>query len=134
MATFPSYVPTGRRFTPGTYPQKSYRSLSGAVVKRMYGNSPYGASLELTFDNIPDATAAVIINHYRNETALNRRFKVDATTMGGVGSTLLGLADGSTDNLRWEYSKPPEVQSVRPGISSLAVMLVGEIRNPVLDD
>ena len=37
-------------------------------------------------------------------------------------------------NLRWEYEKPPEVQSVRPGIYTVTITLLGEIRNTTTDD
>jgi hypothetical protein len=134
MATFPAYAPTKRQFNPGAYPQKSYRSLAGVVVKRTFGNRPSGATLNLDFENIADDKVVAILNHYRSQTAVNRRFKVTATTMAGLNSSLIALADGSTDNLRWEYSQPPAVESIRPGVSRVQVQLLGEIRDPGSDD
>ena len=75
MANFPPVKPTSRSFKPGVYPQKAYRSLNGAVVKRTYGNKPYGATLDLSFDNIPDASAVAIVDHYRTQTAANSRLE-----------------------------------------------------------
>ncbi len=134
MATFPSITPTGRSFRPGVYPQKTYRALSGAVVKRTYGNSPYGAQLDLEFDNIPDATVVTLLDHYRSQTAANSRFTLSASVTSGMSSTLAARANASIDGLRWEYANPPEVQTVRPGINNVRVSLAGEIRNPRLDD
>ena len=134
MAAFPSFTPTSRSFTPGTYPQRSYRSLSGVVTKRTFGNSPSQATLDMSFDNVADSTAAAIINHYRNQTAINKRFQLSATTMGGMDSGLVSIANGTIDNLRFEYKDPPSVQSVRPGRSSISVSLIGEIRDPRSDD
>ena len=134
MATFPSITPTGRSFRPGVYPQKVYRALSGAVVKRTYGNSPYGAQLDLEFDNIPDATVVTLLDHYRSQTAANSRFILGASVTSGMSSTLAARANASIDGLRWEYANPPEVQTVRPGFSNVRVSLAGEIRNPRLDD
>jgi hypothetical protein len=134
MATFPAYAPTKRQFNPGTYPQKSYRSLAGIVVKRTFGNRPTGATLNLDFENIADDKVVAILNHYRSQTAVNQRFKVTATTTAGLNSNLTALADGSADNLRWEYSQPPAVESIRPGVSRVQVQLLGEIRDPGSDD
>jgi hypothetical protein len=134
MATFPSITPTGRSFRPGVYPQKTYRALSGAVVKRTYGNSPYGAQLDLEFDNIPDATVVTLLDHYRSQTAANSRFTLGASVTSGMSSTLAARANASIDGLRWEYANPPEVQTVRPGYNNVRVSLAGEIRNPRLDD
>ena len=134
MATFPAYAPSRRQFNPGTYPQKSYRSLAGVVVKRTFGNRPSGATLSLDFNNIADDKVVAILNHYRSQTAVNRRFRITATTMAGLNSNLTALADGSIDNLRWEYNQAPSVESVRPGVSRVQVQLIGEIRDPASDD
>ena len=134
MATFPAYAPTSRQFNPGSYPQKSYRSLAGVVVKRSFGSKPTGATLRLDFNNIADTKVVAILNHYQSQTAANQRFKVTATTMAGLSTSLTALADGSADNLRWEYSQPPAVESIRPGVSRVQIQLLGEIRDPASDD
>jgi hypothetical protein len=54
--------------------------------------------------------------------------------MAGLNSNLTALADGSADNLRWEYNQPPAVESIRPGVSRVQVQLLGEIRDPGSDD
>ena len=133
MAAFPSFTPSQRSFKPGIYPQRSYRSLSGVVTKRTFGNSPSQATLEMSFNNVPDSTAASIIAHYNSQTAANRRFLV-GNTLGGIDASLTDYANGNENNLRWEYSGPPEVQSVRPGRSTITVSLIGEIRDPRSDD
>lgn len=134
MAAFPSITPTSRSFKPGVYPQKQYRSLNGTAIKRTFGNSPYGASLELEYQNIPDASAATLVDHYRSQTAANRRFLLSSNVTAGMTGGLAQRADASLDNLRWEYSGPPEISSIRPGISTVRINLTGEIRDPRLDD
>lgn len=133
MANFPSITPNARSFKPGVYPQRAYRSLNGAVVKRTFGNSPYGASLDLTFDNISDANVVTIIDHYRSQTAANARFSLSSNVTAGMSATLAARADASIDNLRWEYANPPEIESVRPDVNRVRVSLVGEIRDPRYD-
>ena len=134
MAAFPSITPTARSFSPGSYPQKTYRSLSGIAIKRTYGNKPFGAQLELEFDNIADATVVTIVDHYRSQTAANSRFSLSSNVTAGMSSTLASRANASIDGLRWEYAGPPQVQSIRPDVNSVRVSLVGEARNPQLDD
>lgn len=134
MATFPALTPTSRNFAPGVYPQKTYRALNGAAIKRTFGNKPYGATLELEYQNIPDATAVTLLNHYQSQTAANRRFALSSNVTAGMSGSLATIASASADNLRWEYAKPPEVSSVRPGFSTVRILLAGEIRNPQLDD
>jgi len=136
MADFPDIAPTNRSYEPGVYPQRSYRTLSGAVVRRSFGNSPFNAKLELEFQNVVDTTVETILNHYRTQTAANSRFRVLTTTkpLAGMTSGLANIASGSIDNLRWEYAQPPQVRSTRSGISTVLVSLLGEIRNPQLDD
>jgi hypothetical protein len=134
MATFPSVTPTSRNFKPGTYPQKQYRSLSGVAIKRTFGNQPYGAVLQLEYANIPDDTVVTLIDHYRSQTAANRRFQLSSNVTAGMSSTLATRANASIDNLRWEYAEPPEISSVRPGINTVRINLAGEIRDPRYDD
>lgn len=136
MAAFPDIAPTSRTFEPGVYPQRTYRTLSGVVVRRTFGNSPFNAKLDMQFENIGDSAVESILNHYRTQTASNARFQVLTTTkpLTGMTSTLANLASGSTDNLRWEYAQPPQVRSIRSGLSTVSVSLLGEIRNPQQDD
>jgi hypothetical protein len=137
MATFPSVTPTARRFTPGTYPQRNYRMLSGVVVRRTYGDSPYGAKLELEYRNIPDATVDILLDHYHAQTSINARFRLSSNVTAGMSQSVSGELTGlATDrgNLRWEYEQPPQVESVIRGISNVTISLLGEIRNPVTDD
>ena len=134
MAAFPSFTPSSRSFTPGIYPQRSYRSLAGVVTKRTFGNAPSQSTLDMTFENVADSTATAILDHYRSQTAINKRFQLSAITMGGMDAGLLAIANGTIDNLRFEYKDAPSVQSVRPGRSSVNVSLIGEIRDPRSDD
>ena len=134
MAIFPAIKPTSRSFKPGTYPRKTYRALNGATITRTYGNSPYGAVMELEFDNIVDASVVLIIEHYKAQTASNKRFKLSKDVTAGMSSALVTTANGLDDGLRWEYSSPPDVESVHVGRHRVRVTLNGEIRNPKLDD
>jgi len=137
MSNFPSVTPTSRRYTPGTYPQKTYRSLSGIVARRTYGNSPYGARLDLEFKNISDTTVTTLLNHYHAQTTANRRFRLSTPITAGMNtglSTEVQSLTADRGNLRWEYAQPPQIESVRPGVSNVSITLSGEIRDPNTDE
>ena len=46
---FPKIKPTTRAFKLGSFPVKVYRALSGATVKRAFGNRATGYELQLGF-------------------------------------------------------------------------------------
>ena len=133
MATFPSYIPTRRNFTPGIFPQKSFRTLGGTVAKRTFGNVAYGAKLELEFTNIIDDKVQAIIAHYQYQAQRNQRFQLPDTVIAGMHNSL-ATSVKAVSTLRWEYESPPAIESIFPGISVVSLTLIGEIRDPKTDD
>ena len=126
MATpFPEIKPSGRSFKLGTFPVKVYRSMSGATVKRSFGNRASSYELQLEFQNITDARAADIVAHYTSNSGGFERFTLPAMLFVGMDSSLQGYIQAPT-GIQWEYGAPPDVASVFPGISSVRVTLVGE--------
>jgi hypothetical protein len=123
---FPDVKPTGRSFTPGQYPTKTYRALSGATVKRSFGNRAYGNQISLEFDNIDDTTATLILKHYTDTSAGFDRFSLPAAVFAGMSASLQGYAQ-SAATILWEYASPPDVQSVPCGLNRVRVSLVGEL-------
>lgn len=126
MANFPSFTPTGRSFELGQYPIKTYRSLSGAVVRRSFGNKPFGYTLKLEFANVPEATVNSIIDHYNAQGGGTVGFAVPAAVFAGYSATLQGKVRTPT-GIEWLYASPPSIKSEPCGISSVTVDLVGEI-------
>jgi hypothetical protein len=133
MAVFPSYIPTRRNFTPGIFPQKSFRTLGGTVAKRTFGNVAYGAKLELEFTNITDDKVQAIIAHYQYQTQRNQRFQLPDSIVAAM-SDALATSVKAVSTLRWEYESPPAIESVFRGISVVSLTLIGEIRDPNSDD
>jgi hypothetical protein len=111
--------------------------LSGIVARRTYGNSPYGARLDLEFKNISDTTVTTLLNHYHAQTTANRRFRLSTPITAGMNtglSTEVQSLTADRGNLRWEYAQPPQIESVRPGVSNVSITLSGEIRDPNTDE
>lgn len=125
-AQFPGIKPAERSFRLGQYPVKSYRALSGAVVKRAFGNRAYGYELQLSFNNISDAVTVQLINHYEATSGGFERFTLPAELFAGMSSTLTGKIQSPTQ-IKWEYVNPPEVKSVINGRSTVTINLAGEL-------
>ena len=131
---FPHIVPTTRSFTMGDYPSTTYRSLSGAIFKRSFGNKQTGYSLDMTFKNIGDTeelrpysgTAKAILDHYEVADGTFASFALPDFVFRGMSDGLESIIQHPS-NISWRYAAPPRVQSVRPNMSTVTVRLVGEL-------
>lgn len=123
---FPSIKPTNRRFSVGQFPTKSYRALSGATVRRSFGNKPYGYELRLEFENRTDTITAQLIAHYNSTSGGFERFTLPDNLFAGMDATLKGLIQ-APNSIKWEYASPPEIESVYSGLSSISITLIGEV-------
>jgi hypothetical protein len=124
---FPAIKPSGRSFKQGAFPTKVYRALSGATVKRNFGNRAYGFEMRLEFQNISDANAVSILDHYNDTQGGFERFTLSSELFAGMSVELRGYAE-SASTIRWEYAGPPDVSSVAPGNrNTVQVNLIGEL-------
>lgn len=126
MSQFPKIKPSGRSFTLGAFPTKVYRSLSGATVKRSFGNRAFGYQLNLEFTNIQDVQTNQLVDHYNNTSGGFTRFTLPDDLFVGMHTALRGKIQAPSQ-IRWEYAGPPEISSVFPGLSTVQVQLTGEI-------
>jgi len=118
---FPSLTPTGRQFTPGDFPNKRFNSQSGAEVRILYGSRRTNAVLSLSYDNVTDANAESFLDDYSEQLGTFRTFTLPSEVFEGwSGETATLDAPSGTE---WRYDAEPQVQAVRPGISSVTVSL-----------
>ena len=61
---FPDLVPSSRSYEPGVFPETQFQAQNGAVVRVRYGNQRTGSRLSLTFANITDQKASLILDNY----------------------------------------------------------------------
>lgn len=139
MATFPSLTPSRRSFTLGQYPVKTYRALSGATIRRSFGNKPYGYTLDLEFQNIPQTTVELILAHYFAHGGTSLGFALPFTIFDGYNVLNQNLSLRTTGiatlinpaGTEWFYSEPPSITSVIKNISTVSIRLVAELQtNP----
>jgi hypothetical protein len=127
MANFPALKPSARSFQLGQYPIKTYRAMSGAVVRRSFGNKAFGYTLDLQFENVTEATVNTIIDHYNGQQGGTLGFAIATAVFAGYTVTLQGKVRNPS-GIEWLYAEPPNVSSVIAGISTVTVKLVGEMR------
>lgn len=142
MANFPAIKPTKRSFTFGEYPTKIYRSLSGKTIRRSFGNRPYGATLQLVFENVGEETLASIYSHYHGQLGNSSGFALSDETMAGLSDNntksqikdgspyivlqQLGIGNGSANTMLWFYEETPEVESTYRNLSTISIKLTAE--------
>jgi hypothetical protein len=143
MANFPSIKPASRSFTLGEYPTKIYRALSGKTVRRSFGNRPFGATLELTFENVDETVLSLIYAHYHGQRGNTEGFFLSNETLAGLDSSSntfaqlkagdpyiilqqAGIGSGSPTTMLWFYESAPEVESTYRNLSTISVKLVSE--------
>lgn len=124
---FPSSLkPTSRQYSPGDYPVKTYNANNGSEVRILYGSRPVNMTLDLTYTNITDSQANEFLTHYYEVQGTYQTFSIPSTseTFSGwtAGADSLNLVGTGA---AWRYSEPPQQQSVRPGVSTVSVRLVG---------
>ena len=121
---FPTLQPTSRNFDAGDYPVKIFKAQSGAEVRIMYGSKRSGMMLTLSYDNITDTNADSFVTHYDEVFGAYTTFKLPKALLAGwegSSTTLTAINTGS----KWRYAEPPTITSVRPGLSSVQVKLLG---------
>lgn len=125
---FPALVPSQRSYEPGSYAEEIFTARNGAVTRLRYGNQRNSSRLNLSFDNISDANAALILTNYEQVTQPGNWVNfTTANVAAGTSAQLAPWIIESNSAQHWRYSKPPSVTSVRPGLSSVSCEFVGEL-------
>lgn len=133
MATnFPAIEPTARRFVPPKWPVSGVRSQSGVTSLRLWGSLPSDGLLDLSFSNILDTNAALILAAYDAARGPIDELTIPAIIFAGTSAALLPYFDPTSgvSQLTWHFAQdsPPQVQSVVKDVSSVAVQLVAQLR------
>lgn len=125
---FPALVPTRREYEPGVFPEVQFQSQNGAVVRVRYGNQRSKSKLSLTFENISDYNASLILQNYY-QVMVDDNHTTFTTTDGaaGLGADLQPWIRETNGGLKWKYEGPPTLSSVRPGLSTISCRFTGEL-------
>ena len=126
---FPALKPTSRSYSPGQYPISEFQALNGAKTRVLFGNRRSESELQLTFQNITDAQAAMVLAHYERITPTDDWTSFSATDGAAGASAPLAdyLREVGGSGLRWRYAEPPGVTSVKPGTSTVQCKFAGNL-------
>ena len=114
MATFPSFNPQSRAFTPGQYPASQVKTLFGNEVSVRRTNTSIKTFLRLSFVSGDTDQQDEIFLHY----GVHNRFQsFDLPSVVLLGSGLTFPTD-----YQWIYAGQPEV-SYEPGLITVSVEL-----------
>lgn len=134
MANFPSIRPSERSLTMGQPPIKEYRALNGVVVRRSFGNQRFSYELTLSFNNIPEKSLSQIWNHYHDNLNIKNGFNLPSAIFSGYRTNeAIGRDEGflsrmqALTNIKWHYAQPPQIESVYGSLSTVQVVLFGEL-------
>jgi len=119
IANFPALTPSVRSWTPGMAPMTSFRSMAGYEVRVRHGSLAVGQQLVLGFDNLLEADAKSVTDHYATAFGELETFELPAAIYGGMAS----YAHIKPSQNQWRYQGPPQVSYVSPGIASVTVTL-----------
>lgn len=134
MANFPSLRPSERSLSMGQPPIKEYRALNGAVVRRSFGNQRFRYELTLSFNNTTEKSLTLIWDHYHDNLNIKDGFLLPSSIFSGYRTNeAIGRDEGflsrmqALTNIRWHYAQPPQIESVYLSVSTVQVVLVGEL-------
>ena len=123
MAELPELTPTAMEFTAPEFPVKSSTSISGVVTRRIFGNRGSRSTLQLSFDNIADVYAVEFLDAWNESRGQLNAVTVPGVVFYGASAALVSYVSDGGDGLTWHFAAPPQVQRVKPGISSVRITL-----------
>lgn len=130
--SFPSLTPTSRSFSAPQWPITRIDSQSGVTSTRLWGSKPRAARLDLSFDNITDDNAALIMSAYNSAKGSLTDLTLPNSIFTGASANLKSWLDttGMSAGLKWYFdaNQSPTIESVVSGRSSVRVTLVAELR------
>ena len=126
-APFPDLIPTSRSFEAGDYPVKTFKAQNGAEHRILYGSNRTNMKLSLTFANITDADAELILDHYDTVQGTFGTLSVSPSSgKGGWQGNADAIGAAANGNV-YRYENAPQMTQVRPGISTVTVNLIAVI-------
>lgn len=142
MATarpFPAIKPASRSYSPGIYPSTDFEALNGAKTHIRFGNKPVNATLNLSFSNIDDDLAALILGNYYEVNSVWDYVTFDASYAAhgieDTNATAKTLTRQITEQEaiyggKWRYSAPPKIMSSGKGVSNVSCSFVACLDSP----
>ena len=120
MSDFPWLRPATRQFSFGQYPVSLQTGFGGGTVRFLHGIGRSAVTMELTYENLTQAEAKLVRDHYRLRQGSHQDFLLPELIWAGH-STAYNIVPQLS---RWKYGAMPEETQKRGGYVDLAVTLV----------
>lgn len=139
---FPLWTPTSRTYQMGDFPNRAQFCIRGNEALVLRGNQLVKTVLTLSYENVPDEISNDFLTHFNVFAGTSNSFQLAHLGNGnkgpGKGMDLFGFDDegvtgdrtkkGTNKDMlfkgRWRYARPPQIQSIRPGISTCSITLL----------
>lgn len=125
--SFPALRPTTRSYEAPDYAQLSPQFVGTVTYPRLLGSKPGKAKLSLSFENISDDSAALIIAAWMNSLTGFLPLTLPPEIVAGIDNADLATRIQTGAHLDWYFDGPPKQSSVIKGISTVQVELSGDI-------
>lgn len=119
MADFPPLEPLTRRYNLGSLPV-TVQNYSSASVRFLHGNICVAFTLELGYNNLNQAEAKLIRDHYRLQDGPHKPFVLSAEAWAGHANQ----DDVFPAFTEWRYADAPEETHKSGGLVDVAVKLI----------
>lgn len=121
MAAFPAIEPKNRSYDlAGDFPMVAEEAWPSGSVRYATGLTPFtntGLQLTLTYENISDTDALLLLEHYKLQQGGLIDFLLPAVIWQGHASDLV------PSGTRWRYVEPVQVESRKGALANVSVVL-----------
>lgn len=118
----PAGCPTSSRYQPPSHPVKTFRSVSGAAARVLYGNRSSQARLSLEFALANEGAAEWMVAYE----AARGTFE-PVTIPPEVWDGAAAIKDTVPSHITWFFSAEPTVERLLAGRTRVSVELIGDL-------
>ena len=119
MTTFPTLQPGSRAFTPGTYPNATFRTLSGRDSRVRHSNALVGMQVKAEFPLLNETELESIRSHYLGQYGGHQSFAVPDEFWSGTDAP----AGFTPSGYQWRYAGKPSIEEITIDTSGTAATL-----------
>lgn len=124
VALPPNILPTDVKYYPVQWATTASKSQSGVTSRRLWGDKPFDARLEIVYNNISDDDAVALCNAWEAAKGPIDITLVPSTYWKGRGSRLIGKIQSH----QWSFLEFGAVELAQCQHSRVSVTLVSELR------
>jgi hypothetical protein len=124
---FPEVVPAQVRFIPPKYVITEHKAQAGDLEVHLWADSNSGASLQLSYTNIPDSVAETIMSLWDSVYGTYMFLRIPATVLAGVQQQLAEYMLRGGKGAKWFFAEAPQWEGRIKGYGDLKVAFVSKI-------